>query len=264
MITNTLGWIGATVVGLLVHLSNIFYLAKDILYWLFVGPKRGKPLRLGFVVREMDEMGARSFPLILVMSCSLGAVLIVLFGLQLRTFGVSDYASSIVTVFLIRELNPLLTGIVLAGRVGALVTARLGTMIVEDEMLALEVMAINPVEYLILPRFAAAVIILPCLTLVADLISVFVSVLIATVGLDLSLQMYLDGALSAFTVTDIFFSLLKSVIFGILIILIACYAGISVSGGAESVGHATMVSVVYCTITVIIADGILSLIFYLL
>lgn len=264
MITNTLGWIGSTVIGLLIHLSNISYLAKDLLYWLFIGPKRGKPLRVRHVICEMDDMGARSFPLILVMSCSLGAVLIVLFGLQLQTFGVSDYASSIVTVFLIRELNPLLTGIVLAGRVGALVTARLATMVIDDEMLALEVMAVNPVEYLVLPRFVAAVIMLPCLTLIADLIGITVSVVIATAGLDLPIQMYLDGALSAFTVTDVFFSLLKSVIFGILIILIACYAGITASGGAESVGRATMISVVSCTIMVIVADGILSIIFYLL
>ena len=95
----------------------------------------------------MDEMGVRSFPLILVMSCSVGAALIFLFGLQLRTFGVSDYASSFVRVFLIRELNPLLTGIVVAGREGALGTARLGTMNVENYMLALEVKGVNPVEY---------------------------------------------------------------------------------------------------------------------
>ena len=264
MITNTMGWIGSTVIGLLIHLSNISYLARDIFYWLFIGPKRGKPLRLTSIIREMDEMGVRSFPLILVMSCSIATALIFLFGLQLRTFGVSDYASSIVTIFLIRELNPLLTGIVVAGRVGALVTARLGTMVVDNEMLALEVMAVNPVEYLILPRFVAAVIILPCLTLIADLIGVTVSVVIATVGLDLPFQIYLEGVLSVFTVTDVFFSLLKSVIFGILIILIACYTGLNVSGGAESVGRATMVSIVSCTITVIVADGILSIIFYLL
>ena len=263
MITNILGWIGSKVIGWLIHLSNISYLIKDLFYWLFMGPKLGKPLRVKQVIREMDEMGANSFPLILIMSCSLGAVLIILFGLQLRTFGVSDFASSIVTVFLIRELNPLLTGIVLAGRVGALVTARLATMIVDDELLALEVMAINPVEYLILPRFVAGVIILPCLTLIADLIGITVSVVIATLVLNLPVQMYLDGVLSAFTVTDVFFSLLKSVIFGILIILIACYTGITASGGAESVGRATMVAVVSCTITVIVADGILSIIFYL-
>jgi phospholipid/cholesterol/gamma-HCH transport system permease protein len=110
----------------------------------------------------------------------------------------------------------------------------------------------------------AAVIILPCLTLVADLIAVTVRVVIATVGLDLPFQIYLEGVFSAFTGTDVFFSLLKSVIFGILIVLVACYTGLTVSGGAESVGRATVVTMVSCTITVIVADGILSIVFYLL
>ena len=263
MIVNTLGWIGQTAIRFFIHLTNISYLARDILYWLFIGPWRGRPLRRRSIVREMDELGARSFPLICVMSVSLGAVLVILVAPQFRTFGVTEYVPELVTVFLVRELSPLLTGVVLAGRVGSMVTARLGAMASDNEILALEVMAIDPVEYLIVPRFVATVVMLPCLTILADLIGMVASLMIATAGLGLQFHSYLDGMLYACTLTDISFSLLKSVLFGVVIILVACYQGVIVEPGAEGVGQATMISVVTCTILVIVLNGMLSMMFYL-
>ena len=162
-----------------------------------------------------------------------------------------------------RELSPLLTGVVLAGRVGSMVTARLGTMVTDEEILALEVMAIQPVEYLMVPRFIATVVMLPCLTILADLIGMLTGMIIATAGLNLQFSSYLDGMLAACTLTDVFFSLFKSVVFGVTIVLIACYQGITAEGGAEDVGNATMVSVVTCTISVIMLNGLLTIMFYL-
>ena len=260
---NTMGWIGQTAIRFFIHLTNISYLARDIFYWLFIGPWRGRPLRRRSILREMDELGARSFPLIFVMSLSLGAVLVILVAPQFRTFGVTEYVPELVTVFLVRELSPLLTGIVLAGRVGSMVTARLGAMVSDNEILALEVMAIDPVEYLVVPRFVATVVMLPCLTILADLIGMATSLMIATAGLGLPFHSYLDGMLYACTLTDIFFSLLKSVLFGVTIILVACYQGIIVEQGAEGVGQSTMISVVTCTILVIVLNGMLSMMFYL-
>lgn len=261
-IVAVFGYVGRKAIRFLIHLSNIAYLAQDTLYWLCIAPWRGRPLRRHSIAQEMEDIGVRSFPLICVTSLSLGAVLVVLMGPQFRTFGIVQYMPSIITVFLIRELSPLLTGIVLAGRVGAAVTARLGTMKVTDEILALEIMAINPVGYLVVPRFIAAIVMLPCLTILADVIGLAASLTIATGGLGLSFSDYLDGTLHAFTVTDILFSLFKSLIFAFLIVFIACYEGIIVEGGAEGVGRATMTSVVTSTIMVIVADGMLSLMFY--
>lgn len=263
MISNTFGWIGRRTIRFFAHVSNISYLAWDILYWIFVGPWKGRPLRWRNVIQEMDDLGARSFPLIGTMSVSLGAVIIVIIGPQFQAFGIPDYIPELVTVFLVRELSPLLTGVVLAGRVGSLVTARLGTMVTDDEVLALEVMAIEPVEYLMVPKFIATVVMLPCLTILADLIGMITSLIIATFGLDLPFLSYLDGVLGACTLTDVSFSLLKSVIFGIVIILVSCYQGVNTEGGAEEVGNATMVSVVTCTISVILINGFMTIMFYL-
>lgn len=263
MMGSMLGWIGRVTIRFLIHLSNIAYLARDVLYWLCIGSWKGRPLRRRMILQEMDELGVQSFPLICVMSLSIGAVLALVIAPQFQTFGVPQYVPELVTVFLIRELSPLLTGIVVAGRVGSMVTARLATMMAENEILALEVMAINPVEYLIVPRFVATLVMLPCLTILVDVIGMVTSLMVATAGLGFSFQNYLDGMLHAFTLTDLFFSLLKSLVFGVLIILTACYAGVIVEGGAQSVGHATMMSVVTCTIVVIIANGALSLLFYL-
>lgn len=263
MLVKTLGWIGRKAIRFLMHLTNISYLGRDILYWLCIGPWKGRPLRRRSILKEMDELGAKSFPLICVMSLSIGAVLVVLIAPQFRTFGVSEYVPELVTVFLVRELSPLLTGVVLAGRVGSMVTARLGTMVAENEILALEVMAINPIEYLVVPRFVATIIMLPCLTILADVIGMVTILVIATAGLGLQFQNFLDGMLYACTLTDILFSLSKSILFGVVIVLIACYQGIVVEGGAENVGNATMTSVVTCTIVVIVLNGMLSILFYL-
>ena len=263
MISNALGWTGRKTIQFFAHVSNVGYLGRDILYWIVFGPWRGRPLRWSNIVREMDELGARSFPLIATMSVSLGAVIVVLVGPQFVTFGIPDYVSELVTVFLVRELSPLLTGIVLAGRVGSLVTARLGTMVTEDEVLALEVMAINPVEYLMVPRVIATIAMLPFLTILADLIGLTTSLAIATWGLGLPIVSYIEGMTEACDLTDVAFSLLKSLVFGTVIVLIACYQGINTEGGAEDVGNATMISVVTCTISVIVLNGFLTLMFYL-
>ena len=98
MIANTLGWIGRKTIGFFIHLSNIAYLGWDILYWICVGPWRGRPLRWRHIIKEMDDLGARSFPLICVMSLSLGAVLIVIVGPQFLTFGIPEYIPELVTV----------------------------------------------------------------------------------------------------------------------------------------------------------------------
>lgn len=259
---NLFGYIGRKVIRFLVHLSNMAYLVRDTLYWLWMTPWRGRPFRRRSIVDEMEEIGVRSFPLICMMSLSLGAVLVALMGPQFRDFGITQYLPSVITVFLIRELSPLLTGIVLAGRVGAAITARLGTMKVADEILALEIMAINPVGYLVVPRFLAAIIMLPCLTILADVIGLAAGLSVATGGLGLRFDEYLDGVLSAFTMKDILFSLVKSLLFAFLIVFIACYEGIIVEGGAAGVGRSTMTSVVTSTILVIVADGLLSLMFY--
>lgn len=261
-ILQLFGSIGRKAIRFLVHLSNIAYLVRDTLYWLCIAPWRGRPLRRHSIAHEMESIGVQSLPLTCVMSLSLGAVLVVLMGPQFRTFGITQYMPSVITVFLVRELSPLLTGIVLAGRVGAAVTARLGTMKVSDEILALEVMAINPVGYLIVPRFLAMVVMLPCLTILSDVVGLTAGLVVATAGLGLSFQEYLDGTLHAFTLTDIVFSLLKSLVFAFLIMFIACYEGITVERGAEGVGRSTMTSVVTSTIMVIVVDGLLSVMFY--
>jgi phospholipid/cholesterol/gamma-HCH transport system permease protein len=230
------------------------------LYWSFVAPWRERRPGFSFasLLRLLDETGVRSLPIVLLIGCLAGIILSLETGVQLKRFGQVHLVAGLVALSMARSLGPLLTAIVVTGRVGAAYTAELGTMKVSEEILALEVMAINPVGYLVAPRFLALLVVLPCLTLFADVLGLLGGFFIGTTVYQLSPAVYLHTTQSWLMFGDIMTGLLKSLVFAVIIGMVGCYRALIVEGGPEGVGQATMVSVVTTIVLVIVADGIFT------
>lgn len=235
----------------------------ETMRWIFVKPFQGKPIRLKAAIIQMDEVGVKSIPIVALVSFVIGIILVLQTAYQLEKFGATHYAASLASVALTREMAPLLTAIVLAGRVSAAFTAELGTMLVTEEILALEVMAISPVAYLVVPRFLAMIIMLPCLTVLADAIGMIGGYAVGTTAIGIRSELYIQNTLDALLMKDILSGLIKSAVFAIIIAMVGCYMAFVVRGGAEGVGRSTMISVVTSLISIILADCLFTTIFYL-
>jgi phospholipid/cholesterol/gamma-HCH transport system permease protein len=245
------------------HLSSIWHFFLETLRWLIVKPFQGKPLRVEAVFVQMDEVGVKSLPIVFLVSFFIGIILVLQTAYQLEKFGAINYAASLASVALTRELAPLLTAIVVAGRVSAAFTAELGTMMVTEEILALQVMAIPPIPFLVVPRFLALLIMLPCLTVLADLMGMIGGYLIGTTAVGIRSSLYIQTTLEALLLKDIMTGLVKSGVFAVIIAMVGCYMAFVVRGGAEGVGKATMISVVTSLILIILADCFFTTLFYL-
>jgi len=244
------------------EISGLYYLTRATLYCTFIEPLKGKPNKWGPVWVQMEEVGVKSTVIVFLISFLIGVILAFQSAYQMARLGALDYVGALVGVAVIRELGPLLTALVMAGRVGASFTAEMGTMKVSDEILALETMAINPVKYLITPRFLALLIMLPCLTIMADLMGVLGGYVIGTTTLGIDQAPYIHHSLEAMKVMDIVTGLIKSVVFAVIIVMVGSYLAFIIEGGAEKVGENTRSSVVVSMVLIIIADLLFTSLFY--
>lgn len=180
----------------------------------------------------------------------------------MQRIGSEMYIASLVAMAIVRELGPVITALVVAGRVGASNTAELGSMQVTEQVDALETLATNPIKYLVVPRFVALSIMLPVLTLFANLIGIMGSYLICVFKMGITSSMYMNITFSSLVYKDLFTGLFKAWIFGMVIALVSCYEGFNVEGGATGVGQATTRSVVSAFIMIIAADCFFTAVFY--
>jgi len=251
------------VVLFLRHLTSMAYFFHETMRWIFVKPFQGKPLRFRAAVGQMEEVGVRSIPIVVLVAFVIGIILVLQTAYQLDKFGAKDHAASLAGVALTREMAPLLTAIVVAGRVSAAFTAQIGTMLVTEEILALQVMAVSPIAYLVVPRFIAMLIMLPCLTILADATGMLGGYVVGTTAVGIRSSLYIKSTLDALLLKDILTGLIKSVVFGGIIAMVGCYMAFVVQGGAEGVGRSTMISVVTSLICIILADCFFTTVFYL-
>lgn len=247
---------------LLQHVTSIACLFAETLRWIVIRPFQGRRLRWKSIIVQMDEVGVKSIPIVFLVSFFIGIILVLQTAYQLDKFGAINFAASLASVALTRELGPLLTAIVVAGRVSAAFTAELGTMMVTEEVLALEVMAIPPIPYLVVPRFLALIVMLPCLTVLADLMGMFGGYVIGTTAVGIASTLYIKTSIESMLLKDIFTGLFKSLVFAGIIAMVGCYMAFVVRGGAEGVGKATMISVVTSLILIILADCFFTMFFY--
>lgn len=254
--------IGANVKNIFIQSYEVLKLLGSILYWIFVGPFKGKTASREAIFEQMVFAGIRSILIVFFVTFFTGVVLAMQSAYQLDQFGAIIYVASLVAVSLCRELGPVLTALVVAGRVGAAITAELGSMKVTEQLEALDTMALNPIRFLVVPRFLALLVMLPCLTILGNFFGMFGGFLIGVLNLNINSNLYIDTTVQYLTNKDIWTGLVKSGTFAMLIALIACHKGITTKGGAVGVGKSTTVSVVASFIAVICADCVLTAIFF--
>ncbi len=246
----------------LYHITSFAYLHWLLIRLFLVGlVKPGKIFRGKQIFEQMFLMGVQSIPIVAVTSLFLGMTLAMLTTYTLADFGAEVWVAGLVGVGFTRELGPLITAIVVAGRVGASISAELGTMVVSEEIDALDTMGINPIRYLVLPRFLALLIMMPCLAIMSDYLGILGGYLISAMKMDMSFAYYKDLTVEALKLKDVFTGLIKSLSFAMIISMIGCYQGLIVSGGAEGVGKGTTKSVVNSLIFVIAADSFFTALF---
>lgn len=242
--------------------TDYLSLAGRAIYWIFCGPIRRKPVRSAAVFTQLTLLGIRSIPMISLLSFFMGLVLAMQGAYQLSKLGADVYVANLTTVAFFREIGPLFAAIVLASRCGSSITAELGTMKAAEEIEALEVMAIDPVRYLVSPRLLAVLLIMPSLAIIANFTGSFGGWVIGTASLGIDSAHYISLAVDSLVQKDVLTGLFKACIFAVLVSTIACYHGMTVSGGAEGVGRATTASVVNSLIAILSADVVMTALFY--
>jgi phospholipid/cholesterol/gamma-HCH transport system permease protein len=229
-------------------------LVSQSLVWIVMGRRRRQPVRAAPIFSQMMEVGIGAIPIISMLALTIGIMLSLQGIYSLRDFGAEHQVIFGVALGVTREFAPLITGILVAGRSGSALAARLGTMMISQEVDALRVMGINPVRFLVVPSLVAMVIMVPALALWADFLALFGAGMYITAELDMTMAAYVDQTLQSISVDDLMHGLSKSAIFGILITLIGVADGASVEGGAEGVGRVTTSSVVHSISAIVLTD----------
>jgi phospholipid/cholesterol/gamma-HCH transport system permease protein len=239
------------------HAGGMVTLLRQTLYWVFLGPFRERTEFRRHVFPLMEAIGNKSFGIVALVAFLIGVILVLQTGYILEKYGQIRQVSGLVAVSMTRELGPLMTAIVLVGRVGAAFTAGLGTMTISEEVLALRIMSINPVGYLVAPRFIAVLLMLPCLTIFANVVGMGGGCLMATTY-DLDPWGYVADSIDFLSVQDILGGVAKSALFAAVICIVSCHMAFRVEGGPEGVARNTMVSVVTSLVLVIVTDGLVT------
>ncbi|MCW8836644.1 MAG: ABC transporter permease [Rhodospirillales bacterium] len=259
-ITHRLESIGRNTVKGIEEVGYAGSLFGESLFWLFAGPKYKQPVRIGSVFAQMMEVGVRAVPIVGVLAATVGVMLAIQGIYTLRIFGAETRVTLGIALSITREFASLITGILVAGRSGSALAARLGTMTINQEIDALKVMGINPVRFLVVPSLIAMLIMVPALTFFADLTGLLAAGLYVSADLDISLAAYFDDVIEALKVDDVMHGLAKSAIFAVLITLIGVANGATVKGGAEGVGRVTTRAVVQSIAAIIVTDMIFAFI----
>lgn len=217
-----------------------------------------RPPELDTVLVQIEAIGAQSVAIAVLTAIFSSMVMTVQFAVQLTRFGAKEYVGTIVSLSLVRELGPVLTALMVGGRVGAGIAAELGSMSVTEQIDAIRGMGADPVRKLVVPRVVAAIIVLPLLTAMSNALGVLGAMVVADVVSDVNMTYFMSATLNAVTIADVSGGLLKTLFFGYFISIIACYQGLHTRGGTEGVGRATTQTVVITSIVTLISDFVLT------
>jgi len=250
-------------------LAELEYVGKlNIQLWdTLRGMRRALPLignrhRWDAAVHQMLEIGVDALPMVALLAMCSGFILAMQGASELRRFGALHYVIDLVAVGFTRELGPLLTAIAVSGRSGSAFAAEIGTMKVTEEIDALKVMAFDPVEFVLAPKYLAALVVVPCLSIVAGLFGILAGGLFMFFSTRLGLVLYFRDVLSSIVLRDVLAGLVKSLAFATIIAHVGCLEGLRVRGGPDAVGRSTTMAVVRSTFLVVVADAVFTAIFY--
>ena len=208
----------------------------------------------------IQECGPQALPIVSLISALVGVIVAFVGIVQLRLFGAEIYIANVVGIAMAREMGALMTAIIMMGRTGAAFAAQLGTMEVNEEIDAFKTLGISPMEFLVMPRIIALVLMMPLLCLYSDIVGILGGALIGIGMFDLSITQYYDQTIQALNLTQFSIGIIKSVVFAVLIALSGCYYGIHCGRSASSVGDATTSAVVMGIVLIVVADGIFAII----
>ena len=219
-----------------------------------------KALRKEDTLDYMQKTGVDGLPIVALISFLMGLIMAFMSSVQLEQFGANIYVASLVSLSMTRELGPIMTAIIVAGRSGSAFAAEIGTMKISEEVDALFTMGFDPVGFLVIPKLIAALVMVPILTLFSDIFAIAGGLLVGVFMLDLTAGSYVSQTIATLTIFDVFWGVLKSAVFAVLITWVGCLRGFQVSGGAASVGQATTSAVVSSIFLIILFDSVFSVV----
>jgi phospholipid/cholesterol/gamma-HCH transport system permease protein len=265
VVVRGLSSIGARIFSVLDHIGDVLFLLVDTIHWVWRSTGRSK-VRIGWpaIIAQVVRVGVRSIFIVSLVSGCVGFILAFQLAPPLDEFGRKDLVANIISVAVLRELGPLIGAIVLTGFAGASIAAEIGTMVVSEEIEALEAHALNPVRFLVVPRVIASLVSMTALGVIASFVSIVASLVMAMTVLDIPYTTYMSNMLDQAKPVDFLTGVGKATVFGLLIGLIACGNGLRVSGGAAGVGKATTSTVVECVVSIVFADLAFTAVFFAL
>ncbi len=239
------------------EVQQFFYLTLRAIAAIFTPPRFPSEMFI-----QMDAMGVGSLNIVVLTGLFTGMVLALQTALSLETFGAKNYVGRVVSLSMVRELGPVLTALMVSGRVGSGIAAELGSMTVTDQINAMRAMGSDPLRKLVVPRLIAGLSMVPLLTILSDTIGLIGGWLISVVILKIPGGLYFTSSIDALDLIDIITGLIKPVVFGGIIAMVGCYMGLNTTGGTQGVGRATTQSVVVCSVLVLASDFLLTRIFF--
>ena len=240
------------------ELGYAFMLLKEAVGWIFLGHYRNQPVRVDHIFHEAMQIGVNAVPIISGLCFSVGMMLAIQ-GLEtLKPYGAQSQVVMGIAISVTREFSALIVGILVAGRSGSAITARIGTMQESQEIDALRVIGINPVRYLAAPLLLAMLLTVPALTVLGDFLGMLGGAVYTSVELSMTVSTYMQRSFDVLTTWDVMQGLIKSVVFSIIIVCVGVINGFQVKGGAEGVGRSTTRSVVLSISLIVIADMIFT------
>lgn len=245
--------IGKSVISLVREMGQIMLLFLEALSWLF-----RPPFRIRHFFRQMEFIGVNSLFVVMLTSLFTGMVLALQTYYAFRMFSAETLVGATVALSMTRELGPVITGLMVTGRAGSAICAEIGTMRVTEQVDALTVMAINPVQYLVLPRVVAGFFVLPMLTVISDVMGILGGYLVGVKVLGIHGGLFMNKIYEYVEIGDIYNGLVKASVFGVILTLVGCYKGFYTAGGAEGVGRSTTQAVVMSSVLILVSDYILT------
>jgi len=260
--TGYMEQVGETSLNVLKDFAQIMTFLGDLLVELYYALRRPSSIRWPDCLFYIKRAGLDGLPIVALLSFLLGLIIAFMSSLQLKQFGANLYVASLVSFGMVRELGPIITAIIFAGRSGSAFAAEIGTMMVNEEVDALVTMGFHPTRFLALPKVIAAMVVVPLLTLYSDVCGILGGMVIGVLGFDLTAYTFIQQSLKSISIFDVVSSLIKAVVFAVLIAGIGCQRGFRVRGGAEAVGKYTTSAVVAGLFLIIVADSLFAIILY--
>jgi phospholipid/cholesterol/gamma-HCH transport system permease protein len=250
---KTINLVGEKIVGYVKEMGRMLLLLVDTIRWSLY-----PPFRVDLLFQQMERVGVRSVLVVVLTGAFTGMVLALQSFHATRSFGAETMVGVAVALSMTRELGPVLTSFMVTGRAGSAMAAEIGTMRVTEQIDALSAMAVNPIKYLIVPRVLASLLVVPMLTVIADFVGIVGGYFTGVIMLRINAGAYVANMEKYVELNDIYHGIIKAAVFGLILSVIGCYKGYTTTGGAEGVGKATTESVVLATVTILMANYLLT------